>query len=88
MLWLHMGGRLARWIEGRWWRWFDGGKNGKIYGKGMNAVWQRFQRLGRVVGERKHCAENYSITTTMSMKSAPFDPVLTFSFFTFTFYFF
>lgn len=33
-------------------RWFDGGENGRIYGKGMNAARQRLRRLDRATGAR------------------------------------
>ena len=45
----------------------DGGENGKICGKGMNAAWQISRRFGRRTGARARSAADYSITATISV---------------------
>ena len=47
--------RLKQFPEG-WGRWFDGGENGKIYGKGMDMSRQISRRFDRSMGERMRSA--------------------------------
>ena len=53
----------------RWW--FDGGENGKIHGKVMNAARQISRRLGRTIGARTRSDSSDCIVRTVSFGADP-----------------
>ena len=55
-----------------------GGGNGKIYGKGMNAVRQISRRFGRTTGTRTRSAADCSITATLSVVPDPLETAFVF----------
>lgn len=50
---------------------FDGGGNGRIYGKGMNVARQILRRFNWATEARTHSAAACSITATLSVVPAP-----------------
>ena len=62
--------RLKQFPEG-WGRWFDGGENGKIYGKGMKAARKISRRFGWTTGTWTRSASPDCIVRTVSFGPDP-----------------